>query len=98
MWMEQVLKIIVAILLFVCLLEMPYGYYQFVRLIATIAFLFFAVKSNGRKDEFFFPIYCAFAILFQPFFKISLTRELWNIADMIIGAILVFSTFKKEQK
>lgn len=36
-------------------------------------------------------IYGALAILFQPFFKIALGRELWNIVDVIVEIGLILS-------
>jgi len=35
------------------------------------------------------------ALLFQPFFKISLGRELWNVVDVIVGIGLLISAFRK---
>jgi hypothetical protein len=44
-------------------------------------------------------IYGALAILFQPFFKLALGRELWNILDVIVGIGLIFSAlYKKNQR
>ena len=34
-------------------------------------------------------IYGGLALLFQPFFKIALGREMWNVVDVIVGAILL---------
>lgn len=42
-------------------------------------------------------IYGALALLFQPFFKISLGREMWNIVDVVVGIGLVISTFIKSK-
>ena len=47
--MEKIVKIGLAVLLFVCLLDMPYGYYQFVRVAATLVFVLFAIQSYNLK-------------------------------------------------
>lgn len=77
---------------------MPYGYYELVRFIATIGFAFLAFKSNepGRQTEMF--IYIALAILFQPFLKITLGRELWNTVDVFVGVGLIASMFLKRKE
>jgi hypothetical protein len=36
--MEKTIKIILAILLFACLLDMPYGFFQLVRFVALVGF------------------------------------------------------------
>ena len=89
--MDKVIKIVLVILLFVCLLDMPYGFYQFVRFIALIGFAILAYQAlqEGRQTEVI--IYAVLAILFQPFFKIALGRDLWNVVDVIVGAGLIVS-------
>lgn len=94
--MEKIIKIGLAVLMFGCLLDMPYGYYQLVRFIALIGFGVLAYQANqqSRQTEMF--IYGALALLFQPFFKIALGRELWNIVDVIVGVGLLVSLAKKK--
>jgi hypothetical protein len=91
--MEKILKLIIAVLLFVCLLDMPYGYYQFIRFFACIGFAYLAYKSNEQSNKTVTITFVILAILFQPFVKISLGRELWNIVDVIVGAVLLLSIF-----
>ena len=38
-------------------------------------------------------IYAALALLFQPFFKIALGRDLWNVVDVVVGIGLLVSLF-----
>ena len=89
--MDKVIKIVLVILLFVCLLDMPYGFYQFVRFIALIGFAILAYQAlqEGRQTEII--IYAVLVILFQPFFKIALSRDLWNVVDVIVGVGLIVS-------
>ena len=88
-------KIILSILLLLCLLKMPYGYYQLVRFISMAAFGYLAfVAYNGKKTSEF-VIYLALAILFQPFIKIALGRFIWNVVDVIVAIGLVGSLFSR---
>jgi hypothetical protein len=95
---NNLLKIILSFLLFLCLFDMTYGYYQFVRFAAMVgfAYLAFSVNEQNNKNEVF--IYIALAILFQPFVKVALGRTIWNIVDVIVGLGLLISliTHKKE--
>ena len=88
------IKIILAIGLLLCLLHMPYGYYQLVRFIAMIGFGYLAYDANQSKRETEFIIYLGLAILFQPLIKIPLGRGLWNIVDVVV-AIGLFLSAKK---
>jgi hypothetical protein len=93
--MEKIIKVILALLFFLCLLDMPYGYFQLVRFLALACFVFLAYKANEEdKSEQVF-IYIALALLFQPFYKIALGRELWNIVDVVVGVGLLISIFIK---
>lgn len=96
--MERIIKIVLAVLFFICLLDMPYGYYQLVRFIAVIGFGILAYQANQQQNQTLLVIYCALALLFQPFFKIALGRELWNMVDVIVGMGLLISIFKGKSK
>ena len=65
--MNNAIKIVLAILLFLCLADMPYGYYQFVRFAGLVGFAILAYKAHeqGRQTEMI--VYGGLALLFQPF-------------------------------
>ena len=94
---ETIGKIALAILLFLCLLDMPYGFYQFVRFAALVGFGVLSYKSNEEGNNTETIIYGGLALLFQPFFKIALGREIWNLVDVIVGIGLIASLFIKSK-
>ena len=77
---------------------MPYGFYQFVRFAGLIGFAILAYQANqqGRQTEMI--IYGGLALLFQPFFKISLGRQMWNVVDVAVGIGLIISIFMKPKE
>jgi hypothetical protein len=89
--MDKIIKIVLAILLFLCLLHFPYGYYVFVRLAAMIGFGVLAYFAYAKNQNNMAIVFVLLAILFQPFEKIALGRTLWNIVDVIIGIVLLIS-------
>lgn len=98
--MKPILKLIIAILLLLCLADMPYGFYTLVRFAATAAFVYLSYDLfKNRRDGMGF-LFATLAVLFQPFFKVSLGKTIWNFVDVIvaIGLIyLIIKTFKKKQ-
>ncbi len=96
--MNNAIKLVLAILFILCLLDMPYGFYQFIRFAGLIGFVVLAYQANlkGRQTEII--IYGGLALLFQPFFKISLGRQIWNLVDIIVGIGLVISIFIKSKE
>ena len=89
----KITKIVLAILLFVCLANMPYGYYQLIRIISTILFCYFSWYHFNLNENLYAIPFLFLAVLFQPFLKIALGRELWNIVDVIVGVFLIVNVF-----
>ena len=77
---------------------MPYGYYQSVRFAGLIGFAILAYQAHeqGRQTEMI--IYAGLALLFQPFFKVALGREIWNIVDVVVAIGLLISIFVKPKE
>ena len=96
--LTTIIKVVLAGLFFLCLLDMPYGFYQFVRFVGLIGFVILAYQANEQGKQTEMIIYGALAILFQPFFKISLGREIWNIVDVIVGIGLILSIWISPKK
>ena len=92
---EKIIKIVLAILFFLCLADMPYGFYQFVRFAGLIGFVILAYQAHheGRQTEMI--IYGCLALLFQPLFKVALGRQIWNIVDVVVGVALLVSLFMR---
>lgn len=80
----------IAAVLLLCLFDMPYGFYTFVRFAAAAAFCYFAYKAHetGNKDRMI--LFIVLAVLFQPFVKIPLGRVIWNIVDVVIAGYLIY--------
>lgn len=96
--MVYVIKIILSILFFVCLADMPYGYFQFVRFAGLFGFLILAYKVHAQDRNIEMIVYICLALLFQPLFKIALGRQIWNIADVIVGLGLILSLFVNSKR
>ena len=89
--MKKVYLVIAAMML-LCLAPMPYGYFQLVRFLSTIAFGVMAYRYYRERKEWLAYTCGTLALLFQPFYKIALGRTVWNIVDVIvsIGLIVLF--------
>jgi hypothetical protein len=89
--MKKVYLIIAAMML-LCLAPMPYGYFQLVRFLATLAFGVMAFRYYQERKEWLAYTFGTLALLFQPFYKIALGRTVWNVVDVIvaIGLIALF--------
>ncbi len=93
----KIIKSVLAILLLLCVFKMPYGYYELVRFLSLIGFgcLSFISYKKGNQNEMI--VYFSLALLFQPFIKVALGKDIWNIIDVLVSIGLIFSIFKKQQ-
>jgi hypothetical protein len=73
--MDKAIKIILAILFFLCLADMPYGFYQFVRFAGLIGFAILAYQAHeqGRQTEMI--IYVDLLCYFNRFSKSHLADK-----------------------
>ena len=86
------LYLILATMMLICLAPMPYGYFQLVRFVSTLAFGVMAFRYYQERKEWLAYTCGTLALLFQPFYKIALGRTVWNIVDVIVatGLIVLF--------
>jgi len=94
------IKIILAILFLLCLLQLPYGYYQIVRFVGMAGFVVLAFLSyqQNKTVNLEVIIYAFLALLFQPFLKVALGRTVWNVVDVIVSVGLIISIFLSPKK
>lgn len=98
--MKPILKLVIAILLLLCLADMPYGYYTLVRFASAFAFAYLSYDCFKAKEDGKGFLFAALAVLFQPFYKIALGRAIWNMVDIIVAVGLIYliiKTFKKKK-
>ena len=94
---EILIKVVLLVLLFSCLLAMPYTYYQLVRFLGLLGFGVLAITNYKKENHIIAFVYVALALLFQPILKVNLGRDLWNLVDVVVGLALIVS-FVLERK
>ena len=64
-------KIVLAVLFVLCLADMPYGYFQFVRFLGMIGFAFLAFDEFEKENKIKDSVYAS-AVLINIFSKYHL--------------------------
>ncbi len=59
-------------LLLLCLLDMPYGYYNVIRLVTMAVVAYMAYMYTEEKKQGVMVMFRVLALLFQPFVKIAI--------------------------
>lgn len=91
-------SLILAVTLLLCLLSLPYGFYNIIRLATAIIAGCWAYKLFNLNKTSYAIISCGIVILFQPFFKIALDRFTWNLIDVLLAIILVWMVFSEKMR
>ena len=86
--MKQIYLILAALML-LCLVPMPYGYFQLVRFVAMVAFGVMAYLYYDRQKTIAAVVFGVLALLFQPIYKIALGRAMWNVIDVLVAGLLI---------
>ena len=85
------IKILLIIILLLCLFDMPYWYFQLVRIFGTMGFAYLAYYDYKNKIRFTPYVFGVAAILLNPIAKVSFGRELWNVIDVVLAVLLIIS-------
>jgi len=92
------LKLGIAILLFISTIELPYGYYQLLRLIVFASMGYFVYSEYKVVPRLVVYIYILIGLIFNPILPISLTKEIWIYINIISGFIMSIMGVLKPRK
>ena len=84
--------VLLAALYLIGIADLPYGYYQFIRLVSLVGLLFFIFLYAIERENFLnIPNVIAglILILFNPILPIYLDKETWVILDIICAVALL---------
>ena len=88
-----IIKGALALIMVLCLFDMPYGFYEFTRFAAFAGFGYLAYKRYDKESKDLSILYIILAVLFQPFFKLALGREIWNVVDILVAIFLAYRVY-----
>lgn len=84
-----------AIMLLICLFDMPYFYYQLIRILSTIVFAISAVYFEAIKKNKMAITMFVLVIIFHPVEPIVWGRVIWKIIDVLVAIFLVNLWYKE---
>jgi hypothetical protein len=89
------LSMICAMALFIAILPLPIGYYEFLRLLVFVGGILVILKNIGLNHHWVM-VFAAISILFNPIYPIYLNSKLiWIPIDIATGILFVLETFQK---
>ena len=91
--MTKKILYIPAILLFIAIFSLPYGYYTLLRLAVT-GISIYAAFFLFERDSINFWAFLGIALLFNPLIPIHLSREVWFPIDIIVGVYFAVTAYR----
>lgn len=86
-------SLIVAMMLFGALAELPYGYYQLLRFVTCAVSVYVAFVAYNWQKMWATWIFGFVALLFNPLIPFHLSRELWKPIDTICAILFIVIAF-----
>ena len=80
---------ILAVLLFVAVLPLPYAYYEILRITVCLGVIYMLIKKWPLLDGQTKGALIVIAVLFNPFSPIYLSKIIWVIIDVVAGIYLM---------
>jgi len=88
---RNLIFLITGVALFIAIADMPYGYYQLLRFFVCGVGAYGAYLNYGQKKIGWVWILGIIALLFNPFMKFYLEKEVWKTIDFVAG--IIFCTY-----
>ena len=89
----HIICIALAAIMLLSLFPWPYGFYVLVRFIAMASFGYMAYSFYIEGRMSYAIAAGILALLFQPFAKIALGRDVWQVVDALVGLFLIVFVF-----
>jgi hypothetical protein len=84
---------IIALVLAIAVLPMPYGYYTIVRIGTTTVSAIYCTHYLSEDKINIVYIFGFVAILFNPLIPIYLEKEIWVFIDIIAAGLFIYFKF-----
>ena len=98
-----ILPLIIAVILFISIAELPYGFYTVMRIIVPLLsaiYLFFSYMLKDKFDLMLIPN-ILIVVLWNPIIPVYIDKETWVVIDAIAGIsqiIMAFYAYQLEKK
>ena len=70
---------------------MPYWYYQLIRILGMVGFVYFTLLDNKDKVKVTPQLFVIAAIIMNPIIKISFDKDAWQSIDIVFAIVLFLS-------
>ncbi len=83
--------LVAALMLFVAIADLPYGYYQMLRWAVSGVSVYIAYMAYRWGKVWATWVFGFVAALFNPLFPVHLTKDIWQPIDVVCGTLFAAS-------
>ena len=81
--------LIPAAMLLLALLHLPYGYYEFLRLVVTGSAVWIAIAVWNDRRLIWGALFALTGLLYNPLIRVHLDRETWRIVNVVTSVLFL---------
>lgn len=85
------------LLLLIALFNMPYAYYQLLRVVVFCDAAYLVLQEKERGSDLWLWAFTACALTYNPVFKLSLGREVWFLVNVATVGLYGVHFWKRRQ-
>lgn len=85
--------IISAVMLLLAPAGWPYGYYTLLRFVVCGSAAYLAYLGYLTQKQWIAWTFGIIAVLFNPFIKVYLSRDIWSFIDILVAVIFIIVFF-----
>lgn len=74
--------------------NLPYGYYMFLRLAVCVTAIAAGLVLVQRRDSKFALMAWALALLYNPVFRVALDKDTWRLVNLVTAVVLVMAALR----
>lgn len=89
--------IITAVFCYIAILNLPYGYYTFLRILVSISCGIYIYENRSLGANFWNIVLGIILVLFNPIIPIYLTKSIWMSIDALVGVVFLIVSFSKKR-
>ncbi len=82
----------------IALADLPYGYYQLLRIVVTGSACWIAIEFYSRKSVIGMATFGAMSVIFNPIAKIHMERDVHAIFNVVSSALLIGALWRQSRR
>lgn len=94
----SIFRIIASALLFIAILDLPYGYYTLLRIVVTAVAGYGIYAFFQKNIRIIILIFSGIAVIFNPLIPVHLEKETWQVINVVVGSFFLISLYYGSDK